>query len=226
MHATMNGKVRKSLAAQIDRLDSVLDGLADNLNDAVAMAVMAAVEVAIREAVKAVVTEVLANPQLVARMHAAGPALNSNHTTTVAEKPKGKLRSCLSSVRRWIGKQLSVVGQACHSAMDQVKQAFRFLYHGACQTCVVVPQQVHQLAVGAWQRLRILRHFKLQLLVAFGTGLALGAATYFAEPWFAAIASGIGGAALTVVVQSWLFVRRMFQSPAEAISAFGFSTES
>ena len=30
---TTNGRVRKSLAEQIDRLDSILDGLADNLND-------------------------------------------------------------------------------------------------------------------------------------------------------------------------------------------------
>ena len=30
---TTNGQVRKTLASQLDRLDSILDGLADALND-------------------------------------------------------------------------------------------------------------------------------------------------------------------------------------------------
>ena len=30
---TTNGKVRKSLAEQIDKLSSILDGLSENLND-------------------------------------------------------------------------------------------------------------------------------------------------------------------------------------------------
>ena len=62
MSATLtNGRQRKSLAEQIDRLDSVLDGLADGLNEAVATAV--------KEAVRAVLTEVLTNPELLARLH-------------------------------------------------------------------------------------------------------------------------------------------------------------
>ena len=37
--ANPNGRSRKSLADQIDRLDQILDGLADGLNEAVASAV-------------------------------------------------------------------------------------------------------------------------------------------------------------------------------------------
>jgi hypothetical protein len=33
MTTMSNGQVRKSLASQIDRLDTMLDGLADGLND-------------------------------------------------------------------------------------------------------------------------------------------------------------------------------------------------
>ena len=40
---TTNGRVRKSLAEQIDRLDQILDGLANGLNEAVAMVVREAV---------------------------------------------------------------------------------------------------------------------------------------------------------------------------------------
>ena len=50
-----NGRQRKALAEQIDRLDSVLDGLADGLNEAVATAV--------KETVHAVLSEVLSNPE-------------------------------------------------------------------------------------------------------------------------------------------------------------------
>jgi hypothetical protein len=71
-----NGKLRKSLADQIDRLDGILDGLADALNESVAAAVKDAVGQAVREAVQAVLSEVLASPALVEllRGQAAAPA--------------------------------------------------------------------------------------------------------------------------------------------------------
>ena len=43
-----NGRARKTLADQIDRLDRVLDGLAEGLNEAVAMEVQRAVGLAVR----------------------------------------------------------------------------------------------------------------------------------------------------------------------------------
>ena len=44
-----NGRARKTLADQIDRLDRVLDGLAEGLNEAVATEVQRAVGRAVRE---------------------------------------------------------------------------------------------------------------------------------------------------------------------------------
>ena len=40
---TTNGDARKTLASQLDRLDSILDGLSEGLNEAVATAVEGAV---------------------------------------------------------------------------------------------------------------------------------------------------------------------------------------
>jgi hypothetical protein len=57
-----NGRTRKSLAEQIDRLDAILDGLGDALNEAVAAAVSQAVGRAVQEAVQAVLAEALTNP--------------------------------------------------------------------------------------------------------------------------------------------------------------------
>src|SRR5262245_51799260 len=59
-----NGRLRKSLAEQIDRLDRILDGLAEALNEAVAAAVKEAVGIAVQQAVQAVLVEVLTNADL------------------------------------------------------------------------------------------------------------------------------------------------------------------
>src|SRR3954447_24035713 len=68
-----NGRARKTLADQIDRLDRVLDGLAEDLNEAVAAEVQRAVGRAVREAVQAAFKEVLTNPELAARLRPAPP---------------------------------------------------------------------------------------------------------------------------------------------------------
>ena len=66
MTSTMmaNGKLRKSLAEEIDRLHSILDGLAESLNEAVVSAVKEAVGVAVKETLQAVIAEVLTNEEL------------------------------------------------------------------------------------------------------------------------------------------------------------------
>jgi hypothetical protein len=50
-----NGQ-RKTLASQLDRLDTILDTLDQGLQEAVASAVQEAVSVAVREAIKGLVT--------------------------------------------------------------------------------------------------------------------------------------------------------------------------
>src|ERR1051325_2399785 len=75
--ATMspNGRpVRKNLASQLDRLDSILDALSDGLNQAVA----SVVEDAVSKAVAVAGKEVLTNPDLLRAIRgpqsAPGPA--------------------------------------------------------------------------------------------------------------------------------------------------------
>src|SRR5262249_56631706 len=61
----MNGRTqRKTLANQLDRLDTILDGFADALNEAVADAVKQAVTVAVCEALQVATQQLLANPEL------------------------------------------------------------------------------------------------------------------------------------------------------------------
>src|SRR6516164_6353261 len=81
----MNGSARKTLASQLDRLDSILDGLSEGLSDAVASAVREAVGQAVHEAVQAVLTELLTNPALREQLQkAASPAGYSGRAKTCA----------------------------------------------------------------------------------------------------------------------------------------------
>jgi hypothetical protein len=57
---SLNGRMKKTLSFQLDRLDTILDGLAEALNGAVAEAVKEAVGPAAREAVKVALNEAMA----------------------------------------------------------------------------------------------------------------------------------------------------------------------
>jgi hypothetical protein len=65
---TTNDRPRKSLAEQLDRLDAILDGLSEALEGAVASAVQQAVSIAVKEAVQGVLTELVANPAVLAML--------------------------------------------------------------------------------------------------------------------------------------------------------------
>jgi hypothetical protein len=102
-----NGRVRKSLAEQIDRLDGILDGLADGLNEAVVTAVKGAVGAAVQEALRAVLTELLANPELLRQIHetlAPAAAVGAQPAQAVGSQPsqlrvQGTLQRCWGWIR-------------------------------------------------------------------------------------------------------------------------------
>ncbi len=78
-----NGSQRKTLAAQIDRLDNMLDGLADGLNEAVRDAVILAVQ----QAVSTVLTEMLTNPVVLAKLHATANPVPVPPANVAARRP-------------------------------------------------------------------------------------------------------------------------------------------
>ena len=69
-----NGRTRKSLASQLDRMDGILDALSEGLNQAVETAVERAAGQAVRRAVVEVLAELAASPDVLA-MTRPGPAL-------------------------------------------------------------------------------------------------------------------------------------------------------
>jgi hypothetical protein len=110
-----DGRTRKSLASQIDRLDAILDGLSEALQGAVADTVKEAVGQAVQEAVRAVLTEVLTNADLKQQLQqAAQPATEPQEA---------------AGTTSWLGQAwgsvTGQVGRACLAVRDTSVKAGR-----------------------------------------------------------------------------------------------------
>jgi hypothetical protein len=68
------------------------------------------------------------------------------------------------------------------------------------------------MLAGLVTKLAVIRHVKAQLVTALGVGCLAGMAVYFAGPWLAVAAGGVGGFAATSAVQGWLWLRRVLAS--------------
>jgi hypothetical protein len=107
-----NGQERKTLASQIDRLDSILDGLSEALSESVSTAVQEAVSLAVKEAVQTVLTEVLINPELRDRLQPPSPPPPPPPSGDSSPSLGSRIRSQAGSLssqmqghcRRWVGK--------------------------------------------------------------------------------------------------------------------------
>jgi hypothetical protein len=212
MNTTLNtnGRQRKTLAAQIDRLDAMLDGLADGLNEAVAQAVKDAVALAVQEAVRVVLSETLTNPVLLAKLQVtASPAPTPPPPPTNVEPPPppaAGLGQRLASFGNWLGRRLKKVGTqafaVCQRLYATIKAGAGRVALTGTLAVVVVKEKV--LQVGAcvqplWRR-------KYQVGAALVVCLALGAAGHFAGPYLAVAAGVVFGFVVTLAVQvgHWL----------------------
>jgi hypothetical protein len=113
----MNGTARKTLASQIDRLDSILNGLSEGLDQAVAQAVREAVGLAVQEAVQAVLTELLTNPALREQLQkAASEAAPPDDPAAKNGGSKGRLAALCCRVR-------DLLRSACRAGAGRLSQA-------------------------------------------------------------------------------------------------------
>jgi hypothetical protein len=114
----MNGPTRKTLASQIDRLDSILDGLSEGLDQAVAQTVREAVGLAVEEAVQAVLTEPLTNPAL--REQLQRPAASESAPPDGPANKNGGSRGRLAALCGRVGDTLR---SACRIGAGWLRQA-------------------------------------------------------------------------------------------------------
>jgi hypothetical protein len=168
----MNGPTRKTLASQLDRLDSILDGLSEGLSDAVASAVREAVGLAVQEAVQAVLAELLTNPAL--REQLQGPvAAESAPPDDPANKQGGgksrlaalcgrvgdKLRSACRVGASWVRHAAQAASLAWHLAGDRVRAALLVVAAYLARTALATAARhlhggARSLAGRAWGALR------------------------------------------------------------------------
>jgi hypothetical protein len=189
MTTTTNGRERKSLAEQIDRLDGILDGLAQGLEQAVVAAVQAAVGLAVREAVQVVVRELLANPDFLKARAAAGGTPEA--TPAPAEAPKAGFKERLSRL------------------CGRVKAGVRGAVQAVGVACGKVLGGARRVAFATHDRLGIVVRFRVPLLLALAAGTIAGTAAYFAGPWAAAGLAWLAGFITTLTVQAGLALRRL-----------------
>ena len=181
MTATTNGKTRKTLAEQIDKLDSILDGLSENLNEAVADAVRDATHAAVQEAVQRALVEVLTSPDILALLGGLAPPRQPSPLPVSPPAAEGEdrpgLRDRLGAARAWAGRQAGAAGASCARGLAGLRAGL----------------------LGLW-RLRT----RLLATVAVGTAIGLGA--YLAGPWLSALTGGALGFVTGVCnrARSWL----------------------
>jgi hypothetical protein len=201
---TTNGQERKTLASQLDRLDSILDGLSDALNEAVATAVEGAVERAVKQAVseavretlQAVIAEVVSNPDLLAAARTLlAPGTPADVPPDPPERPRGLFGRACDGIKA----ALAVAAAACNGAGAYVANK---------------AAAVKSAARSGW---RLLSRFRGRLLIACGVGVAAGAVTLLAAPWLGVAAAAVGGFFATLAVKVRNALRGLF-APAPAFA--------
>jgi hypothetical protein len=205
---TTNGRTRKSLAEQIDRLDAILDGLADALNEAVADAVKGAVTAAVQEAVHAAVVEVLTNAELRKRLGLIQPPA-SQPSAPVVVLLADAARRCWNWLTDAWHTAKTVAGMAGSKVMEA---ANRCLIAGRAKL-QEMREQVSRKARTGWTLAVALtalaRRFRKQLLVALGVGVLVGVVFYLGGREVASVGCGLAGFAVSLATGAVNRLRRM-----------------
>lgn len=163
---------RKTLAAQLDRLDNIIDAMADGLPRAIADAVCQAIGAALPQAIQAVITQVLSQPE-VARLLAG---LNAPATEPPVGAPDVVARDQVPvpgerrNARSRVGERIGRVGGWVRSKLPGVRNA------------------VHDAGRKVWRH----RHL---VAVSLAVGVMVGCTGYTAGPVLSSIALGVCGAA-------------------------------
>jgi hypothetical protein len=191
-----NGRTRKSLAEQIDRLDEILDGLAENLNaavvDAVAGAVKEAVTVAVQEAVHAAVLEVLTNAELRKRLGV---------TQVPASRPSAPVIVVLANTMRrcwsWLTGAYDTAKTVAKKAASKATEAVQRCLATGRRKLQEVREQVAVKARTGWMLAVALaalaKRFRKQLLVALAVGVLVGVVCYLGGREVASLGCALAG---------------------------------
>jgi hypothetical protein len=205
MPAPANGRARKSLEGQLDRLDSILDGLADALNESVADAVKETVGLAVKQAVEAVVAELLTNPLVVKKV---AEAHGLDAAQPVSPAPARTWRDRLAAGWRAVKEIAAAVFAQIRRAVVSVRGS------AVAATAVVaaaVAERVRSVRTVLGLVTAVARLTRRRLWIAAAIGLVLGVGCYLGGPAVGGWVSGLAGSVLAYIAglvrPVWPFVR-------------------
>jgi hypothetical protein len=210
MSTTTLNAGRKTLASQLDRLDTIIDGLADSLHETVAMATANVVKetltVVVQEAVRGALVEILTNSELQKQL-----AGNVQPPVPLMVRLAAKARSCWS----WLK---STVKGAC----SQLKQMVSSLATAASTKVQKARQQVVHRAKMCWMwtvALAVLaKRFRFQLGMAVSIGILVGVVCYLGGREIASLGCGLAGFVGSLATDAVDRVRRMYSSVVERLA--------
>lgn len=199
-----NGRVRKTLASQIDRLDGILDGLSEALQEEIS----AGVQQAVKEAVKLAVVEVLTNEDLQRRIRVHPVA-----TADVAQQPGIASRACLAISRfaTWTVTSLAKAGRWVWSKAGSIATA---AVDTTCERSSHAYHQALDLMDLSWSTmlaaLLLALRYRKHLLVATTIGVTVGILCYAGGPIIATTTSVITSflASFSTPLPPWDRIRR------------------
>ena len=188
---TMNGKPRKQLADQLDRLDGIIDALADGLNQAVIDAAREGTRLAVKDAI----VEIMTNPELRALLAPARP----EPTPAPAAPPPEAVTPEPKAPGLWarLKAKVAAARDALTGAATKAKEAVATRYQAASDTVAAV-------GTAAGEALPLRR----VLWVGLGAGLLVGLACLVVPHAAAAAVSAVSVAATTVAVQTGTWLKK------------------
>jgi hypothetical protein len=207
MTTSSNGRTeRKSLAGQLDRLDTILDGLAEGLNEAVATAVKQAVVVAVEAAVR----ELLASAELHRRLHPE-PA---NRPGFVRRAASAVCRGVVSLAKDCWACGVTLVGHCrvkTSEAVSAVQERRAAIVERVCHDMTALARKV---CLGCFVAAGMVRRFRMPLIVAAAVGTALAVTCYVAGPAVSSVVNGLAGFAGALVATMLGRLRRALDCAA------------
>ena len=202
----VNGRVRKTLSYQIDRLDAILDGLAEALNEAVADAVKQAVSVAVHEAVQAVITELMTNPEVARRLQGeSGHAAMAGAAGRPSAGGGRPIQAAIAKARAALARTPGTVKAMIYGVSIGLGQTVRTTWSASVASFRRTWSGFDGAMRAAW-------HSRRPLTLSAAVGLSVATACYLAGPVMMATLNGICGGATALVGMLVSRIRRMGKS--------------
>ena len=194
MNATLlNGHARKTLAQQLDRMDTMLDGLSEGLNEAVATAATASMRevvcLAVQQAVRTTLTEILSNAEVQNRLAPRSAPFAGGVLTLVA----GGWTKLVSLAKQAWNSLKGTTTPAIEAASATAKD----IACGTSQTVATIGQQIAKTARRGWMLATVLatlaKQYRVHLAASLAVGAVIGLACWLGGREVASVGCGLSG---------------------------------